>query len=68
MNEVNQISLLLFLGTVIAIPDAPMCEDWVGGRNGRGFMGQDGGERDAGVETHVFISSDANWEMLGADR
>jgi len=37
-------------------------------RNGRGFMGQNGGERDAGVETHVFISSDANWEMLGADR
>jgi len=44
-----------------------MCEDgrgWGGGRKGRGFMGHDGGERDAGVETHVFISSDANWEML----
>jgi hypothetical protein len=39
-----------------------------GASNGRGFMGRDGGERDAGVETHVFISSDANWEMLGADR
>ena len=51
---------------VIAISDAPMCEDRR--RNGWGFMGQDGGERDAGVETHVFISSDANWEMLGTDR
>jgi hypothetical protein len=51
-------------------PDAPMCEvgGGKGGSNGRGFMGRAGGERDAGVETHVFISSDANWEMLGADR
>jgi hypothetical protein len=34
----------------------------------RGVHGRDGGERDAGVETHVLISSDANWEMLGTDR
>jgi hypothetical protein len=34
----------------------------------RGFVGGMAGGRDAGVETHVFISSDANWEMLGTDR
>jgi len=58
---------LLFHEPLLQFP-MHRCVKTGGGEMGGDLWGQDGGERDAGVETHVFISSDANWEMLGADR